>query len=89
MLLDPRGRGRMLVCALVIADDMHVQIHGGVLDDLLQEVLELHRTVATVRGSDHGATSNIHRSEQARRRVPKVVKASFLGHTWHHRERPL
>ena len=44
----------MLVGAIVIADDMHIQVVGQLFVDLGHELLEFHALVSTVGGGDYG-----------------------------------
>jgi len=86
---EPLGDGQGLVGAVVVADQVHVEIVGHLLIDLGQELLELDRAVTSVQGGDHRPVCGVERGEQAGRTVPHVVVGPLLRHARHHRERRL
>ena len=75
--------------AVVVADQVHVQVGGDLAVDLGQELLELDGAVPAVQAGDHGAVGGVERGEQAGGAVADVVVGAFLGHARHHRERRL
>ena len=78
-----------LVGAVVVADQVHVQLGGNLGVDLGQELLELDGPVPAVHRRDHGAVSDVERGEQAGDAVPDVVVGAALGHARHHRQHRL
>ncbi len=75
--------------AVVVADQMDLEVLGDVGVDLGEEFAELDRPVAAVQAGDHGAVGGVERREQARGAVTDVVVGAFLGHPGHHRKRRL
>lgn len=63
---QPSADLRGLVGAVTVAHQVDVEVLGGLLVDLDQELLELNRTVPTVQRRDHGAVGNIEGREQTR-----------------------
>ncbi len=75
-----------LVGAVVVADQMHVEVLGDCGVDLGQKLPELDRPVAAVDAGDHGAIGGVECREQTGRAMPDVVMGTFFGHARHHRE---
>ena len=87
--LKPAADRGALVGAVVVADQVHVELLGHLAVDLLQELLELDRAVAPVQRADHGPVGGIERGEQARGPVAQVVMGALLSDPGHHRKRRL
>src|ERR1019366_6621229 len=83
-VLDQPGvdRGR-LVGAVVVADQVHVQVVGDFVVDLGQELLELNRSMPPVDRGDDGPVGNVERGEQVGHSVTYIVVGAPLGHPGH------
>lgn len=69
-----------LVSAVVVTDQVHVQLGGHGLVDRDEELLELGGAVLAVQLADHRAVSDIERGEQAGDAVAGVVVRAPFGH---------
>ena len=79
MRLEPLHDRGALVRAVVVADQVHVEVLGDLDVDLYQELLELDGAVASVQGADHRAIGDVQSREQAGGAVPRVVVGPFSG----------
>ena len=86
---QPRLDRGGLVGAVVVADQVDVQVGGHGLVDRGQELLELGGAVPAVQLADHGAVGDVERGEQAGDAVADVVVGAPLGHAGHHRQHRL
>lgn len=77
---QPGGHGRVLVGAILVADNVDVGVPGHVVIDRGQELLQLRGRVPPAGESDHRAVLDVHRREQARGAVSEVVVGALLGH---------
>src|SRR5271169_58675 len=68
-----------LVRAVVVQDQMHVQLSGDVGFDRAQERKELLAAMTSMQLSDHAPRGDIQRREQTRRAVALVVMGAPLG----------
>jgi hypothetical protein len=69
-----------LVGAVVVADQVHVQLDRHLPVDLGEELLEFDRAMLPVRRADHRSVGGVERREQAGRAVADVVVGPLLGH---------
>lgn len=67
-----------LVRAVVVHDQVHVEVGGHLAVDKIEELAELAGSVAAMAGSDHLSSRNIQRREQRRSAVAHVVMRSAL-----------
>jgi hypothetical protein len=74
-----------LVGAVVVTDQVDVQLGGHSLVDRGQELLELGSPVLAVQFADHGPVGDVERGEQAGDPVAVIVMGPPLGHPRHHR----
>ena len=70
MGLEPAVNRGTLVGAVVVTDEVHVEVLRDLAVDLDQELLELDRAVTAVRRADHRPVCNVERGKQARGPVP-------------------
>jgi hypothetical protein len=89
MTLQPRLDRRGLVGAVIVTDQMDVEMRRDVLVNLGQELLELHRTVTAVHRADDVTGGGVKRREQGRDAVAYIVVGTSLGHARHHRQHRL
>src|SRR5207247_8362787 len=82
---DRRG----LEGAVVVADQVDVQIGGYGFVDCDQELLELGRPVLAVQLADDRTVGDVERGEQAGDPVTDVVVGAPFGHARHHRQHRL
>src|SRR6266700_4236088 len=78
-----------LVRAVVVHDDMNVEIGGHVALDLVKELAELRRAVPRHAFSDNGSGLYVECREQRCRSVPLVVVRAPLDLTGLHRQQRL
>src|ERR1700712_959597 len=78
LLLQPPADQRCFVGPVIIEHQMNVEIGWNRTVYLLQEVQELHRTVAPVTLAEHISSGDIERSKQARDAVPLVIMGASL-----------
>ena len=81
MVGEPCADRRCPVGAVVIADEMDVQVVGDLAVDLDQELAELDGAVPSVQAGDHCSVGGIERREQGGSAVPDVVVGAFSGTT--------
>jgi hypothetical protein len=76
---------RVLVGAVVVADQVDLQVLGDLGVDLGEELLELARAMSSVQAGDHGAVGCVERRKESRGAVTDVVMGAALGHARHQR----
>src|SRR2546427_5082930 len=86
---EPASDERGLVRAVVIHDDVHIEILRNTGLDGVQKPTELHRTMPTVHLSDHIAACRIQGSEERSRTVARVVMGPSFYLPRPHREKRL
>jgi len=79
MCFEPCDDAGALVGAVVVADQVDLEVVGDVGVDLDQELLELDRPVPAVDAGDDGAIGGVERREQAGRTVADIVMGAFSG----------
>jgi len=79
----------VLVGAVVVADQVDLEVLGDLGVDLGQELLELGCPVTPVQAGDHGVGCGVEGGEQGGGAVADVVVSASLWHPGHHRERRL
>lgn len=77
------------VSAVVVHDQVDLQVSGHLLVDPDQELLELHGPVPTVQGRDDFTRGDVEGGEQRGQAVADVVVGAPLGHARHHRQHRL
>lgn len=70
--------GWALMCPIVVANDMHVQVRWDLRIDLGQELLERNGPVLARGGGDHGPAGHVQGREQACGAVPGVVMGALM-----------
>ena len=83
---EPGLDDRVLVGAVVVADQVDLEVLGDLGVDLGEELLELRGAVSAVQAGDHGAVGDVEGREQGGGAVPDVVVGAALGHPGHHRQ---
>lgn len=86
---EPIADGRRLVGAVVVHDQMNVEIRGSVGVDGVEELAELNGAMAHVRLADDFPGFDVQRSEERDGAVSTVVVGSSLGLPRPHREQGL
>ena len=90
--MEPRPLGepgpdeRRLVGRVVVHDDVHVEVDGHALVDVVEELSELDGPVAAVRLGDHGSGLEVERCKQRRGAMPPIVVRSPFGLAGLHRQ---
>ncbi len=70
---QPRLHSRMLMGAVVVDDQMDVELLGNALVDAPPEGEELLMAVARLASGEHGAAQHIQRGKECRGAVPLVI----------------
>src|SRR5580704_2336457 len=89
MAQEPALDGRGLMGAVIIEDQVQLQVawHRGV--DGCKEVAKLDRAVALMELADHGASLGVERGNQVDGAVAQVVRSSALRLSGAHRQQRL
>ena len=83
---EPRSDERGLMCAVVVHDEMYVEVRRHPRVETIEELAELHRPMAAVRLADDLASLHIERRKQRRRPVPCVIVGAAFGLARLHRQ---
>lgn len=86
MFREPGPHCRGLVGAVVVADEVHIQLGRYRLVDRGQELSELDGAVLAMQFADHRAVGDVERGEQTGDPVTGVVLGAPFGHAGHHRQ---
>ena len=87
MALQPTLDGRGLVSAVIVQDQIQLQLARQV--DGFQKAAKLLRAVATMEFANHGAGLGIERSEQIDGAVTHIVRGATFGLAGSHRQQRL
>ena len=84
--LEPALDGRTLMGAVVVENEMDIQLRWHLPFQLIEELNELPAAMARQATADHPAVQNIEGGKQGRGPMPLVVMRLAFGHSWTQRQ---